>query len=211
MDDAPRHQCMIYAGSPSLQIPSVCEILIDRLSAGYRCLYLNSPNIVSEMESCLVAAGIDLREQAERGALLLSSDQSHIIDGKFDIEPMLAKLKSAAQHSRVDGFVGLWASGDMTWEFGDEKNLDKLLEYECKLEQLFHEVPELQGICQYHLETLPRKIIQEALYVHQGVFINETLSRVNPFYISPEILSHRPPVTSESKLQEMLERIGLPT
>ena len=36
-----------------------------------------------------------------------------------------------------DGYEGLCATGDMRWELGDDQNLDRLLEYEARLEQVF--------------------------------------------------------------------------
>ncbi len=36
---------------------------------------------------------------------------------------MLHKLEDALDQALSDGYKGLWATGDMTWEFGSEKNL----------------------------------------------------------------------------------------
>lgn len=38
----------------------------------------------------------------------------------------------------------------MTWGFYNENNLDKLLEYERKLEEFMQENPLRSGVCQYH-------------------------------------------------------------
>ncbi len=100
-----------------------------------------------------------------------------------DVKLMLRGLKDAMDQALKDGYVALWATGDMMWEFGSEKNLDKLLEYECGLEELLQKHPTLGGICQYHRDALPIHAIQVALYTHQAVYINQTLSRINPFYI----------------------------
>lgn len=76
----------------------------------------------------------------------------------------------------------------MTWEFGPEKNFAKLRKYEQGLEDLFRRSPALQGICQYHTETLPIYVVEEALYKHRAVYINETLSRINHYYVQGESL-----------------------
>jgi endonuclease III len=75
------------------------------------------------------------------------------------------------------------ATGDMSWEFGSEKNLARLL---VALEELFHTFPTLTGICQYHRDTLPAEIIRQGLVRHHSLFINETLSRLNPHYVRGE-------------------------
>jgi hypothetical protein len=70
----------------------------------------------------------------------------------------------------------------MTWEFGREKNFNKLLACEQALEALFRRCPSLQGICQYHARTLPAGLPMAALSLHQSCFINATLSRLNQWY-----------------------------
>ena len=104
---------------------------------------------------------------------------------------MLQKLEDELDQALKDGFKGLWASGDMTWELGPEKNYEKLIEYEWKLEALFKKRKELYGICQYHYDTLPQQAVRDGLLTHRTVFINETLSRLNPHYIYTKLPSEK--------------------
>lgn len=176
------HQCFIYEGAPSTHLNEVSRTLLQNLQANRRCLYLNSPTMVAGMRWYLSAAGLDLAEQVERGALVLSSDQSHLSGGKFDVEQMLGLLKTAVNQSLADGYAGLWAAGDMTWEFGHESNLDKLLEYERRLEEYMHGNQALSGICLYHKNTLPSHAIDTALATHRSLYVSATLSQLNPRY-----------------------------
>jgi MEDS: MEthanogen/methylotroph, DcmR Sensory domain len=90
-----------------------------------------------------------------------------------------------------EGYAGLWATGDMSWEFGPKKDFSKLLAYEWRLEELFSKHPTLCGICQYHKDTLPREIAHQGLLTHQAIFINDTLSRLNPHYVGREFVTAR--------------------
>ncbi len=173
---------MVYDGPPSLYLPEITRAMVERLQANYRCLYLNSPSMVAELRSSLAASGVDVVHEIDRGALILSSEQEHLVDGEFDVEQMLSKLANALEEAQAGGFAGLWASGDMLWEFGSERNLSKLLAYEVGLEELLERKPGLCGICQYHRATLPATAVQVALYTHQAVYVNQTLSLVNPHY-----------------------------
>jgi len=180
--DAPRHQCMIYRGAPSTHLAGIAQILLQRLKVNYRCLYLNSPTMVAGMRSFLAASGLDLKEAVGRGALILSSDQSHLADGKFEIERMIAVLRDALNQALLAGYAGLWASGDMTWEFGNEDNLSKLLEYERRLEEFMEDHPPLCGVCLYHSNSLPLHAIETALTTHPALYVGETFSKLNPLY-----------------------------
>ena len=176
-----RHQCMIYGGAPSLKLPMLAAIIQRKLDDGYRCLYLNSGPMVAGMRSTLSAAGIDVALEIARARLVLSSEP---VSGKeFNSEAMLHKLEDSLNQAIDDGYKGLWASGDMTWEFGPGKDFSKLMEYELGLEEMFRRRTELCGICQYHHDTLPGDVMRQSLLVHPGIVINETLTRINPHYL----------------------------
>ena len=154
----------------------------EMLHANYRCLYLNSPAMLAGMSSYLAAQGVDVAQEKAKNRLLLSSDQAQVSGGIFDVEQMIHDLEVAVVEAIRDGHTGLWASGDMMWEFGTERNLPKLGEYERRLEELFHRRPALCGVCQYHCDLLPPEILRWALLTHRALFVDETLSRINPHY-----------------------------
>lgn len=154
----------------------------QKLKENNRCLYLNSPTMVAGFRSYLFARGVDVSKEITKGSLVTSSDDKHLVDGRFDIDLMLSMLTEAVDKALNDGYCGLWATGDMSWEFGPEKDFSKLLEYEWRLEELFNKQPSLSGICQYHSERLPQEAMMHGIQTHREIFINETLSRVNPHY-----------------------------
>jgi|SRR6185503_17530945 hypothetical protein len=183
---APRHQCLIYEGPPSRHIPQVARALGEKLKQNRRCLYLNSRPMVAGMKSQLAADGIDVESEIAKASLVLSSNQSHLLgEWEFDVTRMIQTLERALDAALRDGYDGLWATGDMTWEFGPAKDLSKLLEYEWRLEEFIRGHPEMGGICQYHAETLPRDVLRQGMQPHHGIFVNETLSIINPHYLPP--------------------------
>lgn len=179
----PRHQCLIYEGSPSAQLPAMAAMIRRKLEEGYRCLYLNSRPMVAGVRFYLAAMGSDVESELSRNRLVLSSEPVVSAEGDFDGVRMLEQLGHALDMALNDGYRGLWATGDMLWEFGSEKNFPKLLDYEYGLETLMARRPELCGVCQYHQDVLPNDVIRQARLTHPALFINETLSRVNPDYV----------------------------
>jgi hypothetical protein len=93
-------------------------------------------------------------------------------------------LPSGKERSRAIRYAGLWASGDITWEFGDKSSFDKLSEYEQRLDAFMQKNVSLSGVCQYHGKTLPLQAIKTGLRSHQAIYINETLSRISSQYKS---------------------------
>ena len=96
----------------------------------------------------------------------------------------------------------------MTWEFGNERSLTKLLEYECRLEDFMQKNAALGGVCQYHRDMLPLEVRGVALYTHQAVCINDTLTRLSPYYRYP--LRSCDPHVSPAELNSMLDRLLTP-
>jgi catalase (peroxidase I) len=183
METMPRHQCLIYDGPPSINLSAIAAVVRRKLAENFRCLYLNSPVMVAGMRSYLAAAGIDVAHEVGRASLVLSSDRRHLVQGEFDIDRMMHTLEDALDQALGDGYEALWATGDMSWEFGPKRDFSKLLEYEWRLEECFRKHTSLAGICQYHAETLPREVLQQGLLTHPAIFVNETLSRINPRYV----------------------------
>jgi hypothetical protein len=167
-------------------LPALAAHIRQKLSENVRCLYLNSPAMVAGLRSYLYTIGVDVAEETAKNSLLLSSEHSHLKNGHFEPAHMLNMLEETMNQALSDGYEGLWATGDMTWELGPDKNPEKLLEYEWRLEQIFQKYSTISGICQYHADTLPRDVVCQGLLAHPAVFINETLARVNPHYLPSE-------------------------
>jgi hypothetical protein len=182
MSSVSRHQCLIYSGSPSRHLRPVATVIREKLGQNHRCLYLNSKPMVAGMRSYLASEGVDVEREQTKGALILSSDQQHLIAGRFEVDQMIRTLEAGLNQALHDGFVGLWATGDMTWELGPDKNFSKLVEYEYRLEEFMREHSGLGGICQYHTETLPPTVVRQGILLHQSIFVNQTLSLLNPHY-----------------------------
>lgn len=154
----------------------------QKLANGYRCLYLNSPTLVSAFRASLAAAGVDVARQVAKGSLILTSDRDHLVDGHFVADRMMRLLEETLAQALADGYRGLFATGDMSWEFGPEEDYSKLVEYEWLLQKFFRTHPNLSGICQYHAESLPPLAVEQGRASHPTLFVNETLSRINPAY-----------------------------
>jgi MEDS: MEthanogen/methylotroph, DcmR Sensory domain len=205
METVSRHQCLIYEGSPSRHLPALAALVRQKLNANFRCLYLNSPVMVAGIRCYLAAAGVDIVQALEKTSLVLSSDQGHLINGHFDIDRMMHTLEDELDQALNDGYEGLWATGDMSWEFGPQKDFSRLLEYEWRLEEFFRKHPALGGICQYHADTLPREVLRQGLIAHPLIFVNETLSQINPQYFRGELYSAQARMNPE--LESMINRL----
>jgi hypothetical protein len=192
MHPASRHQCLLYGGPPSRQLPALAAATLLKLNQNYRCLYLNSSPMVAGFRSYISAIGVDVQYELTKGSLVLESQQSHLREGRFDVDKMIGTLEGAVRKALADGYAGLFATGDMSWEFGQDKDFSKLVEYEVRLEETFGKCPQLSGICQYHSDTLPREALHFGLESHGALFVNATLARINPHYVPQPSFRYTP-------------------
>lgn len=173
---------MIYSGEPTKQLAKLAASIHAHLNGNYRCLYINSPSMVDGIRSYLIASGLNVSDEVFKKRLVLSSERGHLRDDVFDPQLMIEALEVALNSALEDGHAGLWASGDMGWEFGAAKDFSRLVEYERALEAFFATHPTLRGVCQYHVDVLPSGVAAQAAMTHRAVYVNETLSKINPQY-----------------------------
>jgi predicted HicB family RNase H-like nuclease len=178
-----RHQAFMDPGSSSGHIPMVAAVIKTKLEQNHRCLYFNNESMVANLRSDLMAIGVDVAHETGNNTLVFSSQMSHLNeDQTFDIDRMIATLEETLNQTLRDGYVGLWASGDIAWELGPKREFDQLQQYETQLEDFVRTHAEFSGICLYHAGVLPAAAMQTGYEMHPSFFISETESRLNPAY-----------------------------
>lgn len=191
--DVSRHQCLIYPGAGPGPLAALVAEIRERLRQNYRCLYFNTEPMIARLRFLLATAGVDVAYELATSSLVLSSEQKHLDEsGSFDVDRMIQGMSDALDRALGAGYDGLWASGDMAWEFGPKKDFSKLLAYEWQAEELVCQRPELIGVCQYRADTLPREAMLRGLQAHPALFINESLTMSNPYYRRPEVFTEDP-------------------
>jgi MEDS: MEthanogen/methylotroph, DcmR Sensory domain len=175
-----RHQGFMYYGSPSRHISMIAAVIKARLAQRHRCLYFDSEVMVAGLRSHLSQIGLDVARETAKQSLVFTSHLGHLSgDQTFDIEGMIATLKNALNQTLRDGYTGLWASGDIAWEFGPRRDFGQLFQYEMRLEEFMCTHAEMSGICQYHADVLPPDAMRTGHETHPSFFIDETQSRLN--------------------------------
>lgn len=164
---------------------AIAAVVRVKLEQNYRCLYLDHPAMIDELQCYLDAADIPIEREVGRRRLLLSADQRHLMGRYFDPERMLRTLETAYHRALDEGFEGLWTSGNMAWQMGSQMDCSRLLEFEQGLENFIAENARMGGICQYQVSTLSREAVHRGLLTHQSFFVSENLSMINPYFLQP--------------------------
>lgn len=178
------HICLIYESNEQrlrTVVPFICRGLED----GEQCVYIADENSTDEILSALESAGVDTTSAIESGALTVADKHaSYLKTGKFDPEEMMAFLLDLSRESKKAGYPKLRLSGEMTWALGDDGCIERLIEYESKLNDMYQQVDAV-GICQYSRTRFRPSILRSVLYTHPVVGVNDTVV-ANPVYVVPD-------------------------
>jgi hypothetical protein len=146
---------------------------------------------VDEFRAELKKAGIDVKLEEARGALvLITKYEGHLSGGSFDPDRMIEMLHAAVKGALDDGFTGLCAAGDMSWILDGAPGSEKVAEYEARLNR-FYEANHALGLCQYNVRTMPAEVLDHCLATHSAVRVEGPILLSNPFYELPEAAMSR--------------------
>lgn len=198
------HVCTLFS-SPEEQLQSAIEYIRGGLRRGERCLWVCCERPAAEFREALQEAGIDVKAEEARGALvLLSKHEGHLKGGSFDPDRMIAMLHQAVRDALDAGFTGLCAGGDMSWLLDEAPGSERLAEYEARLNH-FYQTNHAMGLCLYNVRTMPPAVLDDCLATHPTVRVESSILMENPFYELPEQAVSRiaRPQDVERKIREI--------
>jgi signal transduction histidine kinase/CheY-like chemotaxis protein len=215
------HLCLIYR-SAAEQTAALVPFLKAGLAAGERCLFAGHGTSARRLERALNEAGIDVRGECERGALLfLNRREVWLPGGRFDPGSMMDILRQAEQDALDDGFSGLRATWNMGWILEGTPGADRLIEYEAHLNR-FLAGSRTCALCRYSRQSSSPDLVQNALLTHPIAVLGEQICP-NAYYEPPDMVLGDRPVDervdwmmaqlqrarfSESRLEEVTLRLS---
>ncbi len=159
----------------------------EGMEQGDRALHIVNPSLRSEHAQRVADAGIDAaRAQVEGQLEIMGWDEAPLRGGSFNQNAMLSLLPALLNDGRVRGFSITRFIADMAWVLNDPGTLDRLLEFECRVNLALPKAGDIV-ICSYDLDKFGAPIVVDALRTHPVVLIGGIVQR-NPFYVPPEEL-----------------------
>jgi len=193
------HLCLIYATREE-QFAAVIPFLRLGLERHERCVYIVDENTADAVLRALKDDGVDAAAAVKSGALaVITKRDAYLKNGYFDPDLMIRFLEDAVESAESKGYSALRVTGEMTWALGSETGVERLIEYEAKLNDVFprHRVT---AICQYNRTRFSPAVIKQVIFTHPYV-ISGGLVAKNPFFIpTSEYLSPGQPAIEVERL-----------
>jgi len=185
LDDG-MHICTFFRTSAE-KYHVLMPFIQEGMEQGDRAFHIVNPALRSEHAQRIAEAGIDAARAEVEGQLeIIGWDEAYLRAGSFNRSAMLSLLPALLNDGRTRGFPITRFIADMAWALADPGALDRLLEYECRLNLALPKAGDIV-ICSYDLDKFGASIVIDALRTHPIVLIGGIVQR-NPFYVTPEEL-----------------------
>jgi PAS domain S-box-containing protein len=198
------HLCLIYE-SREEWLATVVPFISSGLKRGEKCIYVVDANTASQIKAVLIEAGLAVDDYESKGQLsILHERDTYTREGYFDPDLMIALLIEETKIALSEGYPALRATGEMSWALRDYSGVDKVLEYEAKLNRdLFPKYP-CVAICQYDRWKFDPEIIKGVVLTHPLLIRGGHIYH-NFYYVEPdEYLNHK---KSEREVQHWLNNL----
>lgn len=174
------HACLFYDGKDDL-LATLVPFIQEGLARGERCVYLSDPMSILNVRDALTAAGTKVTLETERDALVLMSERTHLVNGRFEPAAMIRTVEAVLADSLQAGFKGLRGIGDAMWELGTSSDLETFLEYEKTLDGLFKNRP-FTALCLYRRFSVAPGYLGHTLHMHEVAVLDGHVCLQNRYY-----------------------------
>src|SRR5882672_4473955 len=127
------HVCTFFRSSAE-RYRVLMPFIREGMDQGDRAFHIVNPSLRSEHAQRIAEAGIDAARAEVEGQLeVIGWDEAYLRGGSFNQSAMLTLLPVLLNDGRTRGFPITRFIADMAWVLNDPDALDRLLDYECRV------------------------------------------------------------------------------
>jgi len=155
------------------------------LEQGAGCVYVVDEETEDGLAEALQAADVDVGIAKGSGQLVIHAfTEAYLSQSYFSPEKMLDFWKAYIRTAREKGFREFMITGEMTWALRKVPGVERLMEYEAKIDKMFSNYPQVI-ICQYNITRFSGDTIIDVLKTHSACILGGVLIK-NHFYAPPD-------------------------
>ncbi|KYK36578.1 MAG: PAS domain S-box protein [Theionarchaea archaeon] len=174
------HLACIYRNKKE-QLSAVVPFILLGLENNEKCIYIIDENTKEDVIEAFKKAA-DTEEYTNSHQLeFLTRKDAYLKEGYFDPHSMITLLKQIQKRTLEKGYTGLRITGEMTWIFTGLPGVDKLIEYEARLNYFFPK-SKCIALCQYNERRFTPEILLDVIHTHPQLIIYDSLYE-NPQYV----------------------------
>lgn len=198
------HICLIY-GNQREWSAGIVTFMKSGLRKGEKCVYIHHAHTADQIRKCLLEGEVDVAAaESSKKLEIVHSSKIYTKEVLFDPAKVISLFVNKTKRAVTKGYRGLRVAGEMSWAVDEQSGMEKLLEYEEKLnEKVFKKYPCI-GVCQYDREKFGSEILKDLVLAHPLLIINNSMYQ-NFHFIPPE--KNLKEERSEHEFQQLLSSI----
>jgi signal transduction histidine kinase len=177
------HVAQIYESNEerfAAAVPFVCH----GLERDERVMYVVDESREAEVKSALRDGGIDVDAATDSGALSFHTVQeTYLRNGTFEPDEMIEFYGEMVTEA-TEAYEALRIVAETTWLQQDATTVERFMEYEQKVNELFSETDSL-ALCQYDRRGFSPAIIRDIVRTHPHLIYDGAVCH-NVYYTPPE-------------------------
>ncbi|MGQ0644323.1 MAG: MEDS domain-containing protein [Elusimicrobiota bacterium] len=181
---AVRHVCLFHRGAEERD-----SIILSFLKEGYeggdKLLQILEEKERAAFLDGMAKAGIPA-ETMDKGQMVIAPvSETYLKGGDFNVAVMCDTLKAVAAARKAEGYPRARLTGRMEWALESRRHLEKLVEYESRVNMVLNSSNEDIAVCSYDLDRFNAGELIDIFRVHPAAIIGGVLQE-NAFYTPPE-------------------------
>ena len=178
------HLCLIFDDEAQRQ-RIVSEYLAAGLKHGELVRYFTDVTSPEAIRAWLIHMGLEFPHAEETGSFgIAQAENAYCPTGHILPQDVVKNAKARYAMAKQAGYHGSRVAGEMTWVLRRLSDIDRLLEYETRLNLIDETFPYI-GMCQYDARKFDGATLFKVLQVHPYMVAQGQIVR-NPFYIQPQ-------------------------
>lgn len=183
------HLCCIYKNKDE-QFSLLTKFMKIGLERNEKCLYVFDNRTKEEIIGEFKESDINLKEHLSSGQFeFVTKRESYLKDGYFEPDKMFNLLTEMKETALKEGYSGLRGTGEMTWFFSEAPGVEKLMEYESRLNEFLHN-NKIFVLCQYNEKKFPPENLIDVIYTHPKIVIHDSIYK-NHYYMPRDVFATR--------------------
>ncbi|RDI72435.1 MEDS domain-containing protein [Halopelagius longus] len=177
------HFAHVYE-TPEEKFAAAVPFVRHGLDRGERILYVVDESTEQEVKAVLREGGIDVDAAVDSGALSFPTVQeTYLRNGAFDADEMIDFYADTVDEA-TEEYAALRIVAEMTWVPESDTSIERFMEYEQKINELFAETESL-AICQYNRDRFSPEAIRDVVRCHPHLIYDGAVCH-NFYYTPPE-------------------------
>ncbi len=183
------HMCCLYRNKEE-QLSALSSFMSLGTERNEKCLYIVDDRTKEEVIKAFKSLNFEVEKFLKSGQFeFMTKSESYLRNGYFDPDKMIDLLNESQNRALKENYTGLRVTGEMTWFFSDLPGVERLMEYESKLNEFLPD-SKVVALCQYNENRFSPKILLDVIHTHLKALIYDGLYE-NPYYMPPHIFNAR--------------------